>query len=103
MDDEADDLTLNITLDNDTAVIAIAGDIDVATRDLLTRSAHDAVDANVRTLILDMSGVSFMDSSGIGALIALQTIAEVILRKPSIAVERLLDVTGLAGTFEVEP
>ena len=103
MDDDLDDLTIHVALDNDTAVMVIAGEIDIATRDHLTRSAHDTIDAHARTLILDMSAVSFMDSSGIGALIALQAIANVILRKPSIVVERLLDATGLAGTFEIEP
>ncbi len=104
MDDEPDDeLTVDCTIDGDTAVIRIAGEVDIASRDAITETVHDAVGAGATRLILDMSEVTFMDSSGIAAMIETRATAPVMLRKPSVFVERLIATTGLDDTFEVEP
>ncbi len=103
MDTEPDDLTADYTLHGDTAVIRIVGEIDIASRDTVTNAARAAVADGASSLVLDMSEVTFMDSSGIGAVITTQAIASVMLRKPSEVVQRLLAVTGLTNSFTVEP
>ena len=52
-------------------------------------------------LILDMSGVSFMDSSGIGLILGRQRIMEsfgggVAVKNPSPSVRRIIQVAGLS-------
>ena len=79
------------------------GEIDLATRDTVTSAAHAAVAAGATRLVLDLSAVTFMDSSGIAALIDTLSIATVTLRKPSGTVERLIATTGLTETFSIEP
>lgn len=104
MDRSPDELTAEVTLDGDrTAVVRVAGEIDIATSQHLTRAIHDAVGRGAEGLILDMSAVTFMDSSGIAALIASRSTATVVLRSPSDAVLRLLATTGLSDTFTLEP
>jgi anti-sigma B factor antagonist len=103
MDTEPDDLTADYTLDGDTAVIRIIGEIDIASRDTVTNAARAAVADGATKLILDMSEVTFMDSSGIGAVITAQAIASVVLRNPSDIVQRLIATTGLTNSFTLEP
>lgn len=103
MDTDPADLTADYTIDGDTAVIRIIGEIDIASRDTVTNAARAAVAEGASRLVLDMSEVTFMDSSGIGAVITTQTIASVMIRKPSLIVQRLITATGLTDTLTVEP
>ena len=98
-----DDLTVDYTVDGGTAVIRVAGEIDIASRDTLTDAAKTVIAAGANRLVLDMSAVSFMDSSGIAAVIEIGSAAPVALREPSEIVERVLAAAGLTGTFVVEP
>ncbi len=102
MDEQPDYLTAEYTLDHDTAIILVVGEIDIVTRAVLTESARAAVAAGATSIVLDLSEVTFMDSSGISALIDSRTTAPVMLRKPSEVVERLLAITGLTDIFTVE-
>ena len=57
-------------------------------------------------LVLDFSGVSFMDSSGLGALITLTRDGEdagstLVLHAPSARVMRLLDTSGLQDLWTI--
>jgi anti-sigma B factor antagonist len=103
-DQQAETLSVEITFEGDrTAVVRVAGEIDCATSDRVTQASDEAVRDGATRLIFDMSAVTFMDSSGIAALIATRSLADVTLRKPSPAVARLIETTGLTDTFVVEP
>ncbi|MEU9593820.1 STAS domain-containing protein [Streptomyces sp. NPDC048219] len=52
-------------------VITVRGDVDLSTCPELTRTALDLLPTSA-TLCLDLSGVTFMDSSGLNLLILLQ-------------------------------
>lgn len=101
--DDPPDLTADVTLlGDDGALIVVAGEIDAATSAILADATHDAAAGGATRLVLDLSDVSFMDSSGIAALISTRLIATTTLRRPSVAVQRLLELTGLTNTFDVE-
>jgi anti-anti-sigma factor len=51
-------------------VLRVSGEMDLATSPVLRQRVHDAVADGRRTLVLDLSGVVFCDSSGVGVLIA---------------------------------
>ena len=54
-------------------------------------------------MIIDLSQVDFIDSSGLSALIAVaRTGATVVLRRPTTAIRRAIEVTGLTGLFDLE-
>lgn len=50
-------------------VLVVKGEIDVFTAPLFKQAVVDLVAAGNRHLFLDMQGVTFMDSSGFGALL----------------------------------
>ncbi|MER5889988.1 STAS domain-containing protein [Streptomyces sp. NPDC001941] len=51
-------------------VVRIEGELDLATSSLVREKVHEAVAAGRRELVLDLSNVLFVDSSGVGVLIA---------------------------------
>src|ERR1700760_1820418 len=63
-------------------------------------------DAGCSRLMMDLSGVTFIDSTALGAFVDLLQQAEasgreMVLCAPSQAVSRILDVTGLGEVFTV--
>ena len=87
--------------------IAAAGELDLATSELLREAVDVCCDrAGVRVVIVDLRDLTFVDSTGLRALWhareRAQSIgAELILRSPSPAVQHLLKITKLAGVFAV--
>ena len=67
-----------------------------------------AADGRVRHIIVDLSDVTLLDSSGLAALVNGQGIAreregELIIASPSEAAGTILALTGLDRTFEIVP
>jgi anti-sigma B factor antagonist len=92
---------LDVSKDVDGALI-LAGEIDSYTAPEL--SEHLGADPPVE--VVDVAGVTFIDSSGLRVLVeAHQTRAaagsRLVLRAPSSAVQRLLEISGLAGHLNV--
>ncbi|MGA9598516.1 MAG: STAS domain-containing protein [Acidimicrobiia bacterium] len=78
--------------------VSVSGDLDMATAPRLLESSAE-VDGN---LAIDLSGVRFIDSSGLRALFQLNQTAEpVALISPSAVVQRLLSLTDMAQVFAV--
>jgi anti-sigma B factor antagonist len=98
------DLTVGVTVQAEhTVVITVAGEIDINTVEQIRTAVAAAVGLRATGIVFDLSGVEFMDSSGIAALIEARAAAHtVVLRKPSIPVQRLLVATGLVETLPVE-
>jgi anti-sigma B factor antagonist len=87
-------------------VVLLSGEMDLAARDEL-HVCLDGVDAPDGRLVVDLTEVSFIDSSGIEALCsARRRLARdggtVVLRGPSAIVMRALEVTGVAPLFEID-
>ena len=80
------------------------GEVDLATAEEFRRRALDAMDGHGPTLTLDLSRVTFMDCSGLNALVLLRAEAiarggHVTLTGPSTGVCRLLRLSGLDVSF----
>jgi len=81
-------------------VVGVKGELDVATTPEL-RECLAGVDGDV---VVDLSGVTFMDSTALGALVAAtnrsrEQGATLMLRGESAFVSRLLKVAGLGDFF----
>jgi anti-sigma B factor antagonist len=64
------ELTLNVYSDSpETTVIAVSGEIDVYTAPKLREKLVSLVDSGNYHLIVDMEGVEFLDSTGLGVLV----------------------------------
>jgi anti-sigma B factor antagonist len=106
---------MNIGLETGTdetgrTVVTVSGAIDVQSRDRLIAAGRAALKSGASALVLDLWDVSFMDSTGIGALVTLGHDAEeanaaLVIRHPSDRVLRILEMTGLddAWTMERQP
>jgi anti-anti-sigma factor len=99
-------LTIVTEHENGEAILRVAGALDLAGGDLLEDAIGPFVGTTPR-VVVDLSEVHFIDSSGLGALIALHQRAadvggELTLRAPSDAVRRVLDLTRTGPVFEVE-
>jgi anti-anti-sigma factor len=54
-----------------TAILRVSGDITSASEPELSAAYSTAVDAGARTVILDFSGLEYMNSGGIGLLVTM--------------------------------
>ncbi len=97
------DSRLQIDVDFDTvpAVVRLLGEIDVDTAaqvgGVLTAAAEAGHD-----LVLDMSGVEFMDSAGLNLLLSLRKQGRFTLRGLSERALRLFQLTGLYEVFDID-
>jgi len=89
-------------VDGNDAIVVATGEIDVHTASAL----HDAIDrapAGTR-VVVDLSAVTFMDSSGLGVLVAAQQrrAGALVVRGPCASVAKVLAYTGLDHVLVVE-
>ena len=61
-------LTIRVRRDRGYAIVAVAGEVDIATVTRLRESLFELA-ASGRTLVVDLDQVSFIDSSGLAALV----------------------------------
>lgn len=52
-----------------TGVVAVSGELDIATASALRDALTEATDRGIRRLVVDLSRVTFVDSVGIGAIV----------------------------------
>lgn len=88
--------------------VRVSGDLDIATRArVVDEVTPPLVTGDVRRVIVDLGGVTFCDSSGLGALLDIRRTAgeagaEMVLRSVPAQVARLLDLTDVDGWLQRE-
>lgn len=100
------DLTLATRAHGDRVVVTIGGEIDVYTAPVLRDAISELVAAGSHDILIDMTSVDFLDSTGLGVLVgglkkvrAHDGSLELVCRQ-----ERLLKIfriTGLAKVFAI--
>lgn len=71
------ELSLATHRDSDTATVVVGGDVDLATVAGLDRQIASALDTpGIAAVTVDLSDVTFLDSSGISALIKARKLAD---------------------------
>jgi len=100
-------LEVDVLQERPDTVIAARGEIDLATVRAL-RDALDGVEEDVPVVIVDLSEVTFLDSSGLRVLAQSQRRLTGAHGPPRLrlvvagaAVDRVFDVTGLRSFFDV--
>lgn len=63
------DVTVTSRADGDRTVVDVTGEIDVYTAPALREELTNLIDAEHTDLVVDLTGVSFMDSTGLGVLV----------------------------------
>ncbi|MCB0908829.1 MAG: STAS domain-containing protein [Nocardioidaceae bacterium] len=90
------------------ALVTLVGELDLAVAPDLVTEMEYAVDQVSPHLVLDLTGVDFIDSSGLTMLIRVRQITDdrggsLVLTGAGEALEHLLTLTRLDELFDVRP
>ncbi|MDP1818765.1 MAG: STAS domain-containing protein [Acidimicrobiales bacterium] len=90
---------VDVRSDGPEVSLELLGRLDIAAAPTF-RGCLDEIDDDVRTVVLDLAMLEFIDSSGVGELVRLRRACEVdyrvlILRDPQPRVAYVLELTGL--------
>jgi len=88
---------LSISQHDGLSVVRMSGELDLASSDRLTTLLSELSD---QTVVVDLADLTFIDSSGIAALVTAKdrlegTGRELVLTRPQPNVDRVLQMTGL--------
>jgi anti-sigma B factor antagonist len=100
------DLSLDVRTERGSAVLEVSGEVDIYTAPKLREKLVELVESGNERIVVDLEGVGFMDSTGLGSLVAgLKRVKErdgemvlVCTRDP---VLKVLGITGLDRVFSV--
>lgn len=89
------------------SVVVVEGEIDLSVVGGLWKRVEEA-SLDGGPLVLDVAGVTFMDSAGVNLLLRLRQqrgdVPEaVVLRHPSATVRRVLEMAGVTGYLTLDP
>lgn len=97
---------VDIDRDGQLHTVALRGEIDLSTADAVTSALMAALtDAGHATLVVDLRGLTFMDSSGLHALCTLRTQAihrgnQLVLIRGPRQIQRIFELTATDNLFE---
>lgn len=106
MSAEIDQLDIRVDEGDDQAVIYLDGELDPHTAPLLQEELDRLVAKGSTKIVLDMSALRFIDSSGLRVVISAHRRVRdagghLALRSPSDTARRLLEITGLTDHIDV--
>jgi len=99
------ELTVEFTDDGDRSVLALTGELDIdSVGGLRERVQEHLAGSQVRALTLDLSGLTFLDSSGLGLLLEIRRLAlssDVAFELSNVPAgpARVIAIAGLTETF----
>lgn len=100
------ELDIRTETDGDVAVLRLEGEVDVYTAPLLKDRLVSVIEAGTVNVLVDLDGVAFIDSSGLGALVgALRRAREregavrIVCERENIL--KIFRITGLDKVFPI--
>ena len=95
-------LSIDVTPARFGAVVTISGELDIATVPRVSAALQDEPAAGAEAIVVDLTGVTFMDSTGLAALMTLKRDVDarggrLIVACPEGPARLLFDVSGVAG------
>jgi anti-sigma B factor antagonist len=100
------DLVLERTTESGWGVLAVEGEVDLYTSPQLRDAVNGMIEEGQDRIVLDLTNVGFMDSSGLGVLVTgLKRVRErdgaLSLVCPEGSVHKVLAITGLDKVFPI--
>ena len=99
----------NVTLveQSESVVVHVSGEVDIVTAPVLRRHLDSAIAAGRPTIIIDLSGTTFLDARGVGVLVgARKQVAHggghLVIRKPPALVRRVLELADQTDRVDIE-
>lgn len=98
--DKLGQLAMRSQRDGDTYTISLTGEMDLANADDVEQELIRAESTNARLIVLDLSRLTFIDSTGIRLLVAADARARndsmrLVLKRPPRTVMRVLVIAGI--------
>lgn len=108
MEGQLVDLSINRVDQGDHTVVSLGGEIDVYTAPFVRERLDEAVHEGRVNLIVDLTGVRFLDSTGLGVLVGRLKLARSLggslrLVGTEERVLKVFSITGLDKVFEIHP
>jgi len=106
VDDMSGPLEIRLTHDGGRCEAFLSGELDVSTSERLRAELLQLIGDGCRTLVIDMSDLALIDSTGLGVLVGvlkriLQHGGQLVLRSPRPAARKVFDITGLDRVFQI--
>ena len=103
-----DEIVTSLDRTGDTATVSLRGEVDVLTVDQVRVALGEALAARPRELVVDLTALAFIDSTGLGALIfgfqrARDGGVRFRLAHPSRTVHQILVLSGILEVIELTP
>src|SRR4051812_15279364 len=88
--------------DDDGVLLTVTGELDIATVPLVRERLAGPAAAAARRIVVDLRGVSFMDSTGLAAFVhAKMRQAITLVMEPDSYARLIFEVAGLIGVLDV--
>lgn len=99
-----DGIELKVDRNGPGAVLSVTGEVDLTSAPRLDDEVTSLIEGAVTDLVIELRGVSFMDSTGLRVLLKASKLIDsnggkLQLAQPSEPVRRLLEVSGLDTHF----
>lgn len=95
-------MDISYKTENEGICAALSGELDEYSAEYVRLSLDDLLNQNIamKKLVLDFSGVSFMDSTGIGMLLGrynkfIKNDISIYIKNPTSYVNRIFEMTGI--------
>jgi len=91
---------------DDVAVVEAAGELDIHTSAVFKGSLVGAIEEGATRIVVDLTGVIFIDSSALGPLVggarrSAEVGSELMIVCPAGSVARIIEITGLNRAFAI--
>lgn len=102
-----DEPVTSLDRDADVVTVALQGEVDVLNVDQVRIALVEALEARPRALVVDLEKLSFIDSTGLGAIIfgfqrARDEGVEFCLARPTRGVHQILVLSGVLEVVELK-
>jgi anti-sigma B factor antagonist len=92
----------------DVYIVAVSGELDLHSSQDVAAELSEVVDSGARAVIVDLLGIGFIDSAGLGVLVTAAKAmrgrgGEFVLAADDHRIVRLLEITGLQRLFDIHP
>jgi anti-anti-sigma factor len=100
-------IALGVEHDGQGAVVTVNGELEFGTAAILRTTLLELAQEGCERVVLDISGLEFIDSTGVSLLVQAKQRLEsqghqFVLRAPAHRVLRVLEIAGLAELFTIE-
>jgi anti-anti-sigma factor len=105
LDPHADEsLTIRVAHRDDGCVLSLSGELDLSGVDRLRRELEQAEASDARSIVVDLSALEFLDSSGLNELLAAQQRAStdgdrLALQRGPAPIQRVFEISGVLDRF----